>query len=222
MSQNKNSFPKEKSNRIVLFVDLRDSTEILINFEQGIYKKPEGLSESDFGYEKFLSDVHETSYKELYLVHENTYAEIYGDGVMGVFPEDNTKYILENIYQLTRRMWIYNDSLGVGVSKPRIDIGCGITVGEVSFAYYTLDERHHAVGHCVHEAARIEGVSGLYDARILVSDRFLNFAEGFLNLDPRFSYRILGFLLWSLHKCLDVEVYRGGRQNSLPIEKAGP
>jgi len=195
MSQNKNSFPKEKSNRIVLFVDLRDSTEILINFEQGIYKKPEGPSESDFGYEKFLSDVHETSYKELYLVHENTYAEIYGDGVMGVFPEDNTKYILENIYQLTRRMWIYNDSLGVGVSKPRIDIGCGITVGEVSFAYYTLDERHHAVGHCVHEAARIEGVSGLYDARILVSDRFLNFAEGFLNSDPRFSHRFIDRVL---------------------------
>jgi hypothetical protein len=39
MSQNKNSFPKEKSNRIVLFVDLRDSTEILINFNRD-YKKP--------------------------------------------------------------------------------------------------------------------------------------------------------------------------------------
>ena len=195
MTQNKNSFPKEKSKRIVLFVDLRDSTDILINFEKGIYQKPEGLSESDFSYEKFLSEVHETSYKELYLGHENTYAEIYGDGVMGVFPEDNTKYILENIYQLTRRMLIYNDSRGVGVSKPRIDIGCGITVGEVSFAYYTLDERHHAVGHCIHEAARIEGVSGLYDARILVSDRFLNFAEGFLNSDPRFSYRFIDRVL---------------------------
>jgi len=195
MTQNKNSFPKEKSKRIVLFVDLRDSTDILINFEKGIYQKPEGLSVSDFSYEKFLSEVHETSYKELYLGHENTYAEIYGDGVMGVFPEDNTKYILENIYQLTRRMLIYNDSRGVGVSKPRIDIGCGITVGEVSFAYYTLDERHHAVGHCIHEAARIEGVSGLYDARILVSDRFLNFAEGFLNSDPRFSYRFIDRVL---------------------------
>ena len=114
---------------------------------------------------------------------------------MGVFPEDNTKYILENIYRLTRRMRIYNDSPGVDVSKPRIDIGCGITVGKVSFAYYTLDERHHAVGHCIHEAARIEGVSGLYDARILVSDRFLNFAEGFLNSDPRFSYRFIDRVL---------------------------
>jgi hypothetical protein len=195
MSQNKNSFPKEKSNRIVLFVDLRDSTDILVNFEQGIYQKTEGQSESGFTYEKFILDVHETSYKELYLGHENTYAEIYGDGVMGVFPEDNTKYILENIYRLTRRMRIYNDSPGVDVSKPRIDIGCGITVGKVSFVYYALDERHHAVGHCIHEAARIEGVSGLYDARILVSDRFLNFAEGFLNSDPRFSYRFIDRVL---------------------------
>ncbi len=195
MSQNKNSLPKEKSNRIVLFVDLRDSTDILVNFEQGIYRKTEGQSESGFTYEKFLLDVHETSYKELYLGHENTYAEIYGDGVMGVFPEDNTKYILENIYRLSRRMRIYNDSPGVDVSKPRIDIGCGITVGKVSFVYYALDERHHAVGHCIHEAARIEGVSGLYDARILVSDRFLNFAEGFLNSDPRFSYRFIDRVL---------------------------
>jgi hypothetical protein len=195
MSQNKNSFPKEKSNRIVLFVDLRDSTDILVNFEQGIYQKAEGQSESGFTYEEFILDVHETSYKELYLGHENTYAEIYGDGVMGVFPEDNTKYILENIYRFTKRMRIYNDSPGVDVSKPRIDIGCGITVGKVSFVYYALDERHHAVGHCIHEAARVEGVSGLYDARILVSDRFLNFAEGFLNSDPRFSHRFIDRVL---------------------------
>jgi hypothetical protein len=191
MSQNKNSFPNEKSDRIVLFVDLRDSTGILMNFEQGIYQKTEGQAESGFTYEKFILEVHETSYKELYLGHENTYAEIYGDGVMGVLPEDNTKYILENIYRLTSRMRAYNDSPGVEVSKPRIDIGCGITVGEVSFVYYTLDERHHAVGHCIHEAARIEGVSGLYDARILISDRFLKFAEGFVDSDPRFSYRFI-------------------------------
>jgi hypothetical protein len=195
MSQNKNNFPKEKSNRIVLFVDLRDSTDILINFERGIYQKPESSSEVDFRYEKFLSDVHETSYKELYLGHENTYAEIYGDGVMGVFPEDNAKYILENIYQLTKRMLIYNRSREVGVSKPRIDIGCGITVGEVSFVYYTLDERYHAVGHCIHEAARIEAASRLYDARILISNRFLTFAEGFLNSDPRFSHRFIDRVL---------------------------
>jgi ERCC4-related helicase len=46
MSQNKNNFPKEKSNRIVLFVDLRDSTEILMNFEQEIYRKRRGQSET--------------------------------------------------------------------------------------------------------------------------------------------------------------------------------
>jgi len=195
MSQNENSFPKEKSNRIVLFADLRDSTDILMNFEQGIYQKTERPSDSSFTYEKFLLDVHETSYKELYLGHENTYVEIYGDGVMGVFPEDNTKYILENIYRLTRRMRIYNDSPGVDVAKPRIDIGCGLTVGKVSFVYYNLDERHHAVGHCIHEAARIEGVSKLYDARILVSDRFLDFAEGFLDSDQRFSHRFIDRVL---------------------------
>jgi hypothetical protein len=195
MSQNKNNFPKEKSNRIVLFVDLRDSTDILMNFEQGTYQKTERQSDSSFTYEKFLLDVHETSYKELYLGHESTYVEIYGDGVMGVFPEDNTKYILENIYRLTRRMRVYNDSPGVDVSKPRIDIGCGITVGQVSFVYYTLDERHHAVGQCIHEAARIEGVSGLYDARILVSERFLNFVTGYLKSDPRFSHRFIDRVL---------------------------
>ena len=195
MSQNENSFPKEKSNRIVLFADLRDSTDILMNFEQGMYQKTERQSDSGFTYENFLLDVHETSYKELYLGHENTYVEIYGDGVMGVFPEDNTKYILENIYRLTRRMRNYNDSPGVDVSKPRIDIGCGITVGEVSFVYYNLDERHHAVGRCIHEAARIEGVSKLYDARILVSERFVNFAEGFLSSDPRFSHRFIDRVL---------------------------
>ena len=53
-------------------------------------------SESGFAYGEFILDLHETSYRELYLGHENTSAEIYGDGVMGVFPEDNTKYILES------------------------------------------------------------------------------------------------------------------------------
>jgi hypothetical protein len=225
MSQNKNSFPKEKSNRIVLFVDLRDSTEILMDFEQGIYQKTEGQSGSDFTYEKFILDVHETSYKELYLGHESTYAEIYGDGVMGVFPEDNAKYILENIYRLTRRMRIYNDSPGADVSKPRIDIGCGITVGNVSFVYYTLDERHHAVGHCIHEAARIEGVSGLYDARILISDRFFNFAQGFLDSDPRFSYRFIDRVLLKgfrepltlLELLLDNDPRFEIKKNSIPL-----
>jgi hypothetical protein len=225
MSLNNNNFPEEKSNRIVLFVDLRDSTNILVNFEQGIYQKRSEQSENGFTYEKFILDVHETSYKELYLGHEKTYAEIYGDGVMGVFPEDNTKYILENIYRLTKKMRIYNDSPGVGVSKPRIDIGCGITVGKVSFVYYTLDERHHAVGHCVHEAARIERVSELYDARILISDRFLKFAEGFLNSDPRFSYRFIdrvllkGFLepLTLFELLLDNDPRFEIKRNSVPM-----
>ena len=57
--------------------------------------------------------------------------------------------------------------------------------------YYTLDERHHPVGHCIHEAARIEGVSKLYDARILVSHRFLNYAESVISSDSRFSYRFI-------------------------------
>lgn len=166
-----------------------------MNFEQGVYQKAGRRSESRFTYEKFIFDVHETSYRELYLGHEKTYAEIYGDGIMGVFPEDNTKYLLENIYRLTERMRIYNDSPRVGVSSPRIDIGCGITVGEVSFVYYTLDERHHAVGHCIHEAARIEAVSGVYDARILISGRFLDFADGFLCSDPRFTYRFIDRVL---------------------------
>jgi class 3 adenylate cyclase len=191
MSQNKNNLPKEKSNRIVLFADLRDATDILLNFEKGIYRKMEGQSDSDFTYADFILDLHETSYKELYLGHANTYAEIYGDGVLGVFPEDNTKYILENIYRLSKKMRLYNDSPGVGVSNPKIDIGFGVTVGEATFVYYPMDERHHSVGHCIHEAARIEGVSKLYDARILVSHRFFNFAKSVINSDPRFSYRFI-------------------------------
>lgn len=186
-----NNFPNEKSNRIVLFADLRDSTEILINFEQRTYKNSGEKSEFGLTYEKFILDLHETSYKELYLGHENTYAEIYGDGVMAVFPEDNTKYILENIYRLTNRMRVYNDSPDVGVSRPMIDIGFGISLGKVTFVYYPLDEQRHPVGRCIHEAARIEGVSKYYDARILISQHFFYFAEGFLNTDPRFSYRFI-------------------------------
>lgn len=191
MSPQKHNFMNEKSKRIVLFADLRDSTDILMSFEKGIYQKEEGQSDSGFTYEKFILALHETSYKELYLGHKNTYAEIYGDGVMGVFPEDNTKYILENIYRLTNKMRIYNNSSGAGVSYPKIDIGLGITVGKVSFVYYPLDERDHAVGQCIHEASRIERLSKFYDARILISHRFLDFAEGFLASDPRFSYRFI-------------------------------
>ena len=97
MSHESTNFPTEKSERIVLFADLRDSTDILINFEQGVYHGGERLSDPDATYEGFILDLHETTYKELYLGHENTYAEIYGDGVLGVFPADNAKYILENI-----------------------------------------------------------------------------------------------------------------------------
>jgi hypothetical protein len=43
----------------------------------------------------------------------------------------------------------------------------------------------------MHEAARIEGVSKLYDARVLVSHRFLNFAEKVISSDSRFSYRFI-------------------------------
>ena len=191
MSQNNNNFPGEKSNRIVLFADLRDSTDILLNYEKNIYKKRDRQSESAFAYGEFILALHETSYRELYLGHENTYAEIYGDGVMGVFPEDNTRYILENIYRLSNKMRLYNDSPGVGVTRPKIDIGFGVTVGEVTFVYYPLDERNHPVGHCIHEAARIEPVSKLYDARILVSHRFLDYAESVIRSDSRFSYRFI-------------------------------
>lgn len=184
-------WPREKSIRIILFVDLRDSTEILLNFEKKIYKKMDGQSESDFDYAEFIRDVHETSYRELYLGHSNTFSEIYGDGVMGVFPKDNTKYILENIYRLSERMRRYNDSFGNNVSRPKIDLGFGLTVGEVAFVYYPMDQRFHPVGNCIHEAARIELVSKLYDARILVSHRFFNFAKEEINRDPRFSYRFI-------------------------------
>ncbi|MFN3531160.1 MAG: adenylate/guanylate cyclase domain-containing protein [Candidatus Brocadia sp.] len=191
MENNTVTFLTEKTKRIVMFCDLRDSTDILMDFEHGIYCSIESSGVKAFTYAEFIMDVHETSYKELYLGHENTHAEIYGDGVMGIFPEDNAKYILENIYRLTKRMRTYNDSTSMGVFKPRIDIGFGITAGDVSFIYYPLDKRHHPVGRCVHEAARIEGMSRLYDARVLISDRFLKFAEGYIYTDQRFSYRFI-------------------------------
>jgi len=183
----------EKTRRIVMFCDLRDSTDILLNFELGIYhrRNEEGRWEEPFTYEEFILDVHETSYKELYLGHENTLTEIYGDGVMAVFPEDNAKYLLENIYRLTGRMRKYNDSDGIGLYQPRINIGFGITVGEISLARYSLDGRYHPAGRCVHEASRIESVSRLYDARVLVSDKFLRYAEGYIQSDPRFSCRFI-------------------------------
>ncbi len=188
-----NTASSEKSNRIVFFLDLRDSTNILLNCEKGVYlhKGHNG----DFTYEKFLRDVHEAAYKELYLTHENTFAEIYGDGIMAVFPEDNGKYILENIYRLTSGMRRYNDSIGNDRMRPKIDMGCGITIGRVSFAYYPFDNRHHAIGQCIHEAARIESVSKRYDARVLISQHFYNFIQVYVNSDSRFSLRFIDRLL---------------------------
>ena len=117
-----NNWPRENSTRIILFADLRDSTEILMNFEKRIYKKVNGQSVSDYDYGEFILDVHETSYRELYLGHDNTYSEIYGDGFMGIFPGDNTRYLLENIYRLSKKMRLYNDSLSVDTPRPKIDI----------------------------------------------------------------------------------------------------
>lgn len=184
-------FPKEKSNRIILFADLRDSTEILINFDQGVYHNSQTPSQPGMTYDQFILDVHETTYKMLYLGHEYTYAEVYGDGVMAVLPEDNTKYLLENIYRLTSQMRSYNDATKADGSNPRIDMGFGITLGEVSFVYYPFDDRYHPVGQSIHKAARIEAVSKLYDARILSSQRFFKFAEPYLRSDQRFSYRFI-------------------------------
>jgi hypothetical protein len=80
MENNTVKFLPDKAKRIVLFCDLRNSTDILMDFEQGIYSGMESPGVKAFTYAEFIMDVHETSYKELYLGHENTYAEIYGDG----------------------------------------------------------------------------------------------------------------------------------------------
>jgi class 3 adenylate cyclase len=188
----KTHLPKKKGNRIVLFADLRDSTDILVSFDQKLYQPSEGQAEFGYTYAKFIRDVHEQAYKELYLGHENTYAEVYGDGVLGIFPEDNAKYILENIYRLTTAMRGYNeDRRPDEAPRPKMDMGFGITIGEVGFVYYPFDDRDHPVGQCVHEVARIVSICQMYDARILVSHRFFKFAENFLTADPRFAYRFI-------------------------------
>ena len=181
--------PKEKSKRLVLFSDLRDSTEIMCNYERGVYQpgEDEGIST----YAEFLLDCHKTAFEHLNLDHTSTYTEIYGDGFMAIFPEDNDKYLLENIYDLTTRMRSYNDTGGVGTCKPAIDIGFGITVGDVSFIYYNLDKRLHPVGPSIHQAARIESLSRYYDARVLISEKFLYEAEYHIDIDPRFHYRFI-------------------------------
>ncbi len=183
--------PKEKSNRIILFADLRDSTNILLNFEQGLYPQNGKNSDADSSYEEFIHDVHEKTYKKLYLLHENTFAEVYGDGILAVFPENNAKYVLENIYQLTNGMRSYNDSIREDNAHPKINMGVGITMGNVTFVHYLFDNKDHCVGGAVHEAARIEGVSRLYDARVLISQHFFNFIKDYINADSRFSFRFI-------------------------------
>ncbi|WP_167630956.1 adenylate/guanylate cyclase domain-containing protein [Mariprofundus ferrooxydans] len=174
-----------------MFCDLRDSTDILLNFEQGMYRNNSDGHEQEFTYDKFILDVHKTSYEYLYLGHNKTHTEIYGDGLMAIFPEDNTKYILENIYRLTGRMRVYNESTDAGVTRPNIDVGFGITVGDIALVYYYLDQRDHPIGIGVHEAARIEGMSKFYDARILISESFFNSAEVYIKGDARFSWRFI-------------------------------
>jgi len=191
-----NKLMAEKSKRIIMFCDLRDSTEILLNFEQGVYRNlndavDDESGEQELTYDKFIFDVHKTSYEYLYLGHENTHTEIYGDGLMAIFPEDNTGYIMENIYRLTQRMRLYNESTCAGITHPSIDVGFGITVGNIAMVYYYLDQRDHPIGMGVHEAARIEGRSKFYDARILISESFLADAAEYIKDDGRFAYRFI-------------------------------
>jgi len=181
----------EKSKRIIMFCDLRDSTEILLNFEQGAYRGPNESGSQELTYDQFIFDVHQTSYEYLYLGHENTHTEIYGDGLMAIFPEDNTKYIMENIYRLTERMRRYNESTGACPNRPGIDLGFGITIGNIAMVYYYLDQRDHPIGMGVHEAARIEGRSKFYDARILISESFYDETTEYIKDDPRFACRFI-------------------------------
>lgn len=181
----------EKTNRIIMFCDLRDSTEILLNFEQGIYSNTHDATGKQLTYDQFIFDVHKTSYEYLYLGHEKTHTEIYGDGLMAIFPEDNTKYIMENIYRLTERMRRYNESTCTGLGRPNIDLGFGITIGNIAMVYYYLDQRDHPIGMGVHEAARIEGRSKFYDARILISESFYHEAAEHIEGDPRFACRFI-------------------------------
>ena len=81
----------EKSRRIIMFCDLRDSTDILLKFDRGEYQYISATTGLEFTYDQFLLDVHKTSYEYLYLGHKKTHTEIYGDGLMTIFPEDNTK-----------------------------------------------------------------------------------------------------------------------------------
>jgi len=175
--------------------DLRDSTDILFNFEQNIYRDDKSALTEPFTYNNFIMEVHEAIYKEFYLEHENTFFEIYGDGVLSIFPEDNTKFILENIHRLTNRMRVYNEAQDVGILKPRIDIGFSLGIGDVSFVYFSLDKRHHPTGQCIHEVARMESLSKFYDARVLISGQFLSYTEEYIKIDSRFAYRFIDHVI---------------------------
>lgn len=172
-----------------MFCDLRDSTDILLNFEQSAYSGT--IDGEPASYDRFLYDVHKTSYEYLYLGHEQTHTEIYGDGLMAIFPADNAKYIMENIYRLTARMRSYNEAQCTGVKRPAINLGFGITIGDIAMMHYYLDDRDHPIGIGVHEAARIEARSKFYDARILISERFYQEAAHFIDADPRFDCRFI-------------------------------
>jgi class 3 adenylate cyclase len=74
-------------------------------------------------------------------------------------------------------------------------MGCGITIGRISFTYYAFDNRYHALGHAIHEAARIESLSKRYDARVLISEYFLNYISCYLDADTRFSHRFIDRLV---------------------------
>jgi len=183
--------PQEQSRRIILFCDLRDSTDIMLNYEHGRYQPDPDDRPLITNYSEFLFDFHKTSFEHLYLDHQRTHTEIYGDGLMAIFPEDNTRYILENVYELTARMRHYNITENVGISKPAIDMGFGLTVGNVSFSFFHLDQRYHPIGTSIHEAARIEALSRYYDARVLISEHFYAEAKQWIERDPRFGCRFI-------------------------------
>jgi hypothetical protein len=74
-------------------------------------------------------------------------------------------------------------------------MGCGITIGRVSFTYYAFDNKYHALGYAVHEASRIESLSKRYDARVLISQLFLDYIKCYVESDTRYSYRFIDSLV---------------------------
>jgi class 3 adenylate cyclase len=89
----------------------------------------------------------------------------------------------------------YNDSLKEDSLRPKIDMGCGLTIGKVTFAYYPFDRKYHALGHAIHQAPRIESLSKRYDARVLISQHFFDFIRHYISSDTRFSYRFIDRLV---------------------------